>query len=412
MPHNNKHDYEYERENQEELYEDELTLFDIFNIIWRRKFLIIFVTGIFGVISLVYAFTRPFTYRAESRILPPSSGGRIEGMAARLGGLADFVGLPRNATSGQLLIGILEGDSVVDAIIDRFNLMEEFSSDIRLNVRKSTLAGMQANEDAKSGIISIAYIHKDPQTAADIANAFVSELQHKLQDIAVADAQQRRNFFESQLMQAQQELNQAEDNMINYQQKSGVVVFESQAQALLASIASLKNQIAAKNVEISSMRSYARQDNPRLKLAQSQLEAMNKELRRLEAEQKRSDMEQRNRVISGDSLSSLGRVPELGIEYQRYVRALQFATAKYELMLRQYEGARLSEANDMTAISVVDYATPPDYKYAPRRARITIIGAAVGFVLSLFWTFASDYFQSMKKKSRKNSDDDYDDDDE
>ena len=404
MPHNTKNEYEYQDDA------DELTLFDIFNIVWRRKFLIIIVTGIFGVVSIIYALTRDFTYMAESRILPPSSGGRIEGIASRLGGLADFVGLPRNATSGQLLIGILQGDSVVDAIIDRFNLMEEFSSDIRLNVRSAILANMQANEDARSGIISIAYIHKDPQTAADIANAFVSELQHKLQEISLADAQQKRNFFETQLMQAQQELNQAEDNMINYQQKSGVVVFESQAQALLASIASLKNQIAAKNVEISSMRSYARQDNPRLKLAQSQLDAMNRELQRLEAEQKRSDMEQRSRLISGDSLSSIGQIPELGIEYQRYVRALQFATAKYELMLRQYEGARLSEANDMTAISVVDYATPPDYKYAPRRAIITIVGAGVGFVLSLFWAFISDYFQSMKKKkARQNSDDDYDD---
>ena len=410
MSNNNEHEYTYKDDA------DELTLYDIFNIIWRRKFLIIFITGIFGVVSMTYALTRNLIYRASSRILPSQSVGRIEGMAARLGGLADFVGLPTGASTGQLMIGILNSNSVVDAIIDKFNLMEVYSSDKRLSVRDAVLGGLQTDENRNSGIITIAYVHTEPQMAADIANAFVSELQHKLQEISIADAQQRRNFFESQLLQAQQELNQAEDNMINYQQKSGVVVFESQAQSLLASIASLKNQIAAKNVEISSMKSYARQDNPRLKLAQSQLEAMNKELLRLEAEQKRSDMEQRNRrLISGDSLSSMGQIPELGIEYQRYVRALQFATAKYELMLRQYESARISEANDMTSITVLDYATPPDSKYGPRRTMMTIVGTAAGLFISLFWAFISDYMENMKKKkARANNNiyEDYDEDDE
>ncbi|MBQ7560320.1 MAG: hypothetical protein IJS99_00605 [Synergistaceae bacterium] len=408
MAHNNKHEYEYEFQDDA----GELTLFDIFSVVWRRKFFIIIVTGIFGVYYLVRAFTAPFTYRAETRILPPQSGNRIEGISARLGGLASFVGLPRNATSGQLFIGILRGDSVVDAIVDRFDLMNELSTDKRVSARNAVLESMGANEDRNSGIITISYIHKDPQMAADMANALVGELQHKLQEMAIADAQQKRNFFESQLMQAQQELNQAEDAMINYQQKSGVVVFESQAQALLASIASLKNQIAAKNVEISSMRSYARKDNPQLKLAQSQLDAMTKELHRLEAEQKRSDIEQHDRLISGDSLLSLGKFPELGMEYQRYVRALQFATAKYEMMLRQYEGARLSEANDMTSISVVDYATPPDIKYAPRRARITIMGTGIGLAFSLFWVFTAEYINSMRKKQARKNSDDYDNDEE
>ena len=392
--------------------EEELSLVDVFNILWRRKFLIIFLTFIFAVGSLISALLSPVMYRAECRIMPPTSNsGRIAGMAAQLGGFADFVGIGGLSTTGSTLIGILQGNSVVDAIIDRFNLMEELSQDIRLNARRAVLAVLNANEDAKSNIISVAYIHKEPQKAADIANAFVEELQKKLQELSMADAIQKRNFFENQLKQAQQELNEAEDMMISYQRNSGIIAFESQAQSLLSSIASLRNQIAAKNVQISSMQSYARSDNPMLRLAKSELDAMTKELRRLEEEQMRSDTSRRNRQSSGDLSLSTGQIPELGIEYQRYVRDLRFATAKYELMLRQYENAKLSEANDLSTISILDYATPPDYKYLPRRARTCIIGTIAGFAIGVFLAFMFEHIRAVRKSRRYAYADDYDDDD-
>ena len=392
--------YEYEQE------EEELSLLDVFNTIWKRKWMIFFITALFGGIAMFYAFTSPLIYRAECRILPPGGGGG-GGIFSQLGGIADLVGLPRSATNGQLMIGILQGDTLVDAIIDKFNLMEEFKQDVRLRVRAAVLGSLETLEDTKSGIISIAYLHKDPQRAADLANAFVYELQKKLQEISVNSAQQRRTFFENQLLQAQQELNTAEADLINYQQSRGVIALESQTGALLASINSLRNRIAAKNVEISTLKSYARGDNPRLRLAQSELDAMNRELRKLEEEQQRTD--RRGGNISGDLLSSVGQVPELGIEYQRYMRALQFAAAKYELMLRQYENARLSEANDISTIQVIDPAKAPDYKYKPKRAQMTLIGAGIGLALSVFWAFLIEHIRSLKKAHA--GQDDYDDED-
>ena len=139
---------------------------------------------------------------------------------------------------------------MVDAIIDKFNLMEEMSQDIRLRARAAVLENLEAEEDAKSGILSIAYLHQDPQEAADIANAFVEQLQSKIRDLSFADAQEKRQFFENQLMLAQQQLSEAENAMMRYQQNSGVLALGSQTASLLGSISSLRNQIAAKNVEI------------------------------------------------------------------------------------------------------------------------------------------------------------------
>ncbi len=394
--------------------EEELTLLDVFNVLWHRKFLIIFITAMFAIGSVVYALISPVIYRAQCRIFSPSSSsGGIAGFSAQLGGLSDFVGLSGRATTSQALIGMTRANTIADAIIDRFNLMETLSTDMRDTARTIVLANLEATEDARSGIITIAYMHEDPQTAADMANAFVDELQKKLLELSMADATQRRNFFDNQLKQANQELTEAEDIMINYQKDSGIIAFESQAQSLLSSIASLKNQIAAKNVQISSMQSYARPDNPRLRLAKSELEAMNKELKRLEEEQIRADSSRNRRILSGD-MSSTGQIPELGIEYQRYVRQLRFATAKYELMLRQYENARLSEANDLSTISIIDHATPPDYKYRPRRGMICIVGTGAGGCIGIFLAFLFEHLRAVKKQRRyayhDSDNEDYDDD--
>ena len=384
--------------------EQELSLLDIFHILWRRRGLIFLLTFLFGAAATTYAFMAPFIYRAECRVLPPGSS-RGAGLMAQLGGFADLVGLPTTSSNGQMLVGVLKGNSVVDIIIDKFNLMQEYEEEIRINARKAVLENLEAEEDAKSGIVSVAFLDKDPKKAADIANEFVRQLQLKMSEIAVRSAQEKRQFFEAQLNQAQQQLIEAENAMMKYQQNSGVLALGSQTASLLGSIASIRSQIAAKNVEISSLSSYARKDNPRLKLAQSQLEAMTRELHRLEEEQRRTERRQQGRILSGDILSSLGNVPEISVEYMRYERDLRFANVKYDTMLRQYENAKLSEASDFSTVQIVDPATPPDWKFKPKRAQIMIIGTMLGFALGVFWAFISENLRASRA-SREYYDDD------
>ncbi|MCR5347734.1 MAG: hypothetical protein K6E38_08145, partial [Fretibacterium sp.] len=311
-------------------------------------------------------------------------------------GLADLAGLPTTATGGQMMIGILKSNTVVDAIIDRFNLMELYEEEFRLAMRKTVVKSiLEAEEDAESGIVTVAALDEDPVRAADLANAFVEELQKKLQGLSLTEAGQRRLFFEAQLKQAQQVLSDAEDAMLRYQKESGVVVLGPQMQALLDSITQLRDQIAAKKVQISSLQTYAKQDNPQLKVARSQLAAMNRELKQLEEQQKQR---------AGEVLSTMGEAPETSLEYGRYARELRYASATYDVMLKQFEAAKLDEAKDFSTVQIVDTATPPDYKYKPSRALICIIGTLLGFLLGCGWAFFASSIHSMKDEWKaKNS---------
>ena len=386
--------------DDEENLDQELSLLDIFDIFWRRKFLILLITILAALLSVLYAITRPITYKAVCRVMSSGGGGRSSALSG-LGELAGLVGfsLGGGAGGGLTLTGVMKINSVADQIIDEYDLMTVYSTDMREAARSALLGGLDtAPFPEGGGITEVSYIHTSPDFAAEMVNAFVIAAQNKMQEISIEDAQRRKNFFEIQLAQAQRELTEAEDAMIAYQQSKGLLSFESQTSALLASVNSLKKQIADKNMEIASLKSYARRDNPKLKLAQSQLDALNEELHKLEEEQRNSGASISSAVFATEATrSSIGDLPELGIEYQRYVRDLRFATAKYESMFTQYESAKLSEVNDLSNIFILDPAEPPEIKYGPKRKRIVIIGTAAGFIFSVFLVFILAHIQALRK---------------
>ena len=78
-------------------------------------------------------------------------------------------------------------------------------------------------------------------------------------------------------------------------------------------------------------------------------------------------------------------VPELTLIYVRKERELKYQQALYELLLRQYEAAKLEESRSAPLMQVVDYAVPPDTKSGPKRILYTLLAAILGGLLGLFW---------------------------
>jgi uncharacterized protein involved in exopolysaccharide biosynthesis len=62
----------------------------------------------------------------------------------------------------------------------------------------------------------------------------------------------------------------------------------------------------------------------------------------------------------------------------------------YEVLAKQYEVARIDEAKDPSLIQVLDTAVEPEKKSKPNRTFITIAGAVLSLLVSIFWAFFSD----------------------
>jgi len=247
------------------------------------------------------------------------------------------------------------------------------------------LAGtLSTRDDKKSGIVAIGVEDRDPKKATDIANAFVEELKNMTKGLAVTEASQRRLFYEEQLKDVRAFLAQSEDSMKGFQEKTGAIRIDEQAKAVIQSIAQLRAQIAAKEVQLKVMRTYATQQNPDTLRGEEELKGLREQLNRLEA---------KGGAKNSDALMPSGMVPQLGTEYLRKMRELKFAEALYEILLKQYEAAKLDEARDATVIQIIEKAIPPENKIRPRRAQMVVITGVVGFFISIFAAFFMEFLQ-------------------
>ena len=377
----------------ESIETDEISLLRKLLVLWNGKKLILFITFISAIASGIYAFNLPLIYKAECYFLPPNQdtnrissvtgnmmGNTTAVTSRRVGGVADLAGLPQSVTGGQMIVGILKRNSVLDEIIERFDLMEVYQQGSKFRMRGKLLGQiLEATEDNKSGLITVSVLDEDPKRAADMANAFVEVLQAKMLDLSLNEAVQRRIFFEEQLEKSREAMNKAETEMLTYQRESGSAIPETQMQARLLSITNLRQQIVEKNAEISALLTYARPDNPKVRAARSQLSTLMEELARLEEEQKTS-------------------TPQLSVEYQRYAMNLHLAVTAYEVLLKQYENAKIDEAQGFFPLQVVDYATPPDVKFKPGRAKILLIGTFLGFVGGCMIVVLREFYKNIKAR--------------
>lgn len=74
---------------------DEIDLRELWNVIWRGKWIIIAVTTIFAIASVLYALSLPNIYKSEALLAPADSDqqGGLSGLSGQLGGLASLAGV-------------------------------------------------------------------------------------------------------------------------------------------------------------------------------------------------------------------------------------------------------------------------------------------------------------------------------
>jgi len=355
--------------------EDEIDLMELIRALVRRWRFVFGITAATAVAAVIISLMLPVYYKAETKILPPQDkGGSLAAqMMGQAGGLIALAGGAAGVKSqGELFIGMLESRTILDHMVDRFDLMKLYNKKYRQDARRSLMGALEAREDRKSGILTLAVEDRDPKRAADMTNAFVEELKSLAGGLAISEAGQRRMFFEDQIRRTKESLTRAEEEFRDFQQRTGMFQVDAQARAIIEGIARLRAGIAAKEVEAKVLRSFATSQNPDLQRTEEEIRALRGELAKIES----------GKGKGFDPLMSSERVPEMGTEFLRKLRQLKYNETLYELLAKQYELARLEEARDAVVIQVIDRAVQPERKSRPKRAIIVILATMMGCLLS------------------------------
>ncbi len=364
--------------------EAEVSLLDVVILFLEHKrFIGLFVMSA-AVLSAVLAFLLPVQYEAKVVLLPPAQNSSIaSGLLSQLGNLGGLGSLASLAGSNlglknpaDLYVSLITSRTVQDAMIHRFNLMQEYREKRMSDTRKELERRTTVAAGTKDGLIRLSVEDRNPARAAELANGYVEEFRKLSASLAITEAARRRLFFEQQLEQSRTNLAAAEDAMTKTQQTTGVLEIGAQARALIESAAVLRAQVAAKQVQIEGMRSFAAEDNPELILAKQELAALQSQLAHMAGSQQDP---------GSDINLSKGRVTQAGMEYIRRFRELKYQETVYELLAKEFEIAKLDEAREGSIIQVVDTALPPDKKSSPHRLLIVLGASFLAFFVAAFW---------------------------
>ena len=359
---------------------DEISLLDLLIVLAERKRLILLITVAFAVVALIVSLILPIWYTADVTILPPQQNQSLgSAIASQLGSLGSVAALAGAGSSlglknpNDMYVAMLKSETVEDGMVHDFDLQREYHKKLLSDARKAFEKHATVDGSGKDGLIHISVEARSPDRAVQLANGYVDEYRNLSQHLAMTEAQQRALFFQQQLEEAKNNLASAEVALQKTEQTTGLIELDSQARALIASAATLRAQIAAKEVQIQAMKTFASGGNAQLIETEQELAGMQAQLAKLGGAE-----DNPNALIMPK-----GKLTEGGLEYVRKLRDVKYYETIFDILARQFEIAKLDEAKEGSLIQVVDPAVRPDRKSFPKRTIIVLISTFAGLFVGI-----------------------------
>lgn len=373
---------------------DEIKFLDLLLVLVNHKKMILVTCVVTFVLACGAMLLMPNIYTATAKILPPQEDkGGLGAMLGGMGDLASLAGVSVGGGSGDLYVSMLQSRTVADAIIDRFDLKTRFEWETRSGAYNALAAKLNVALEMKDGIIEVSVDDKDPHLAADMANAFVEELQKLNVAINLNSAGRQRKFLEDRLTMVKKDLIKAEEGLKGFQETNKAFRIADQAKAIIEAISKLKGALAGKEVELGVLLSYQTEQHPQVKGLKEGIAQIKDQLRKLE----RSPP---GKKVSGDTFIATSAVPELGVQYGRLLREFKVQETLFELLTKQYEVAKIDEAKNTSTIQVLDPAFVPDRKSKPKRSFVVLLLTVVAAFMAVFFAFIREYRVRMLEEDR------------
>lgn len=349
------------------------------------------------VLSTFCAFMIPFSYESRTQLMPPDNDSgaglmSILALTARSGGLGmlagDMLGLK---TSGSLFVGILRSQTVEDRIIEQFNLKSIYGARLMLNARRTLERNTEITEDRKSGIIGIRVTDHDPQRAAAIAQAYVTELDRLVAELNTSAAHRERVFLEGRLKSVKQDLDVSAKEFSQFASKNTAIDIKEQGKAMVEAAAILQGQLIATQSELEGLRQIYADTNVRVHAARARIDELQKKLQEMGG----GDLSAPQGIEAQTLYPSIRKLPLLGVTYAELYRNNKIQETVFELLTQQCELAKVQEAKETPSVKVLDVAKVPEKKSFPPRLLIMVLGTLFSLVIGSVWLLARARWANM-----------------
>jgi len=373
--------------------------------IWRHRYWLVKVTALGLLIAIGVALLLPNEYTSTVRLMPPnpqafSSPSMLAGLGA--GGayssaLAGAGGIMSERTPGETAIAVLSSRTVMDEIIDRFDLRKvyhsKYDSDAAIVLAQRTTFA----EDMKSGIITITVTDRDKNRAHDIAGAFVDELNKLVSELSTSSARRERIFLEQRLKSVEDSLNTSSRELSQFSSRNATLDFQKQGEATVEAAGHLQGELISAEGELSALKAQYSDDNVRVRAARRRVDVLQNQLKTMSGTSgnNSSGSSDGSEITADQILPSVRELPLLGFTYSNLSRQVAMLNAIDETLTKQYELAKVQEVMEIPHIMMLDAPSIPDRKSSPHRLMIAFVGAWLSLLAGIAWITASKYWMRI-----------------
>lgn len=327
-----------------------ITMRDFYNMFFSRKFILAGTVMIFTALSFWYCKTSPQVYKSSCTITPSYD----------------------RELSGAEIIWILRGPSITEKTVKEFDLMNVYQKGTMSEAIDYAQRNLfHVNHALPGQYITLEILDTSPDRAERISDFMLDCLNDHVHEMYSAMNSGLLSLYAHAAGAAREELNAAEEDLLSFQKDNGIIIAQSQVNDTLGRIASIRNDITAKELEISALRSYIPDGNVRLRQAQAQLEAMKQGLDTAS-----------ERVSAGNMQAAI-------IGYRDRARKVALSEIRLLDAMRAVDEAAHDPREFMPPVRIIDTPHGTASRFKPYRTAVMIIGTCTGFWLGVLLSILS-----------------------
>lgn len=221
--------------------------------------------------------------------------------------------------------------------------------------------------DDYSGVLHIRAQAYDPKTAHAIVSMMVEEGQAHMNRLGHELAQSQVDYLATQVTLVHDRFIQATNDLIDFQNRKGLMAPQATAESLNALIDKLEVQKTDVQTQLASLPSTLNKNQPTVVMLENNLSALEQQIAQKRAE------------LTSPSRKTLNYTVD---EYQRLQMQASFAQDLYKTALAALEKGRMDSARTLKMVSLLQSPTNPNYPMEPKRLYNTILTLLVAIVLA------------------------------
>ena len=375
-------------------------------VLWRSRRFLWGVTWKTLIASIVLAFLVPSHYKSAVRFVPgetssSNGSGSMMGLLTKaLGSDNSGMGLGLDAASllgaktpGAFYVEVLKSRTVQDRLINRFDLRARYSKSTYIEARKKLAKFTDIEEDKKSSVITLTVTDYEPKIAAQMANAYVDELNRLAVDLNTSSAHRERQFLEERLSTAKQDLARASAALSQFTSKNSMVDPQNEGRAVMDAASRMQGELIASETELKGLQQIYSDDNVRVRTLKARMAELQSQLKKLVGQT--TDAAAQDAHGWSAPYPSMHTLPGLGSRYAELYREAKIQEAVYAFVTQQFEMAKIQEAKELPIVRVMDAGVAPEKRSSPIRSLI-VAGSVFGsFLLACLWVVGKYRWQQI-----------------